>query len=119
MDKILLNGCRYYGYHGALKEENVLGQIFVIDVELGLDLTPAGRSDQVEDTVHYGLVYETIQKEVEQTRHQLIEHLAETICQQLFREYALIQTICITIRKENPPIAGHYDSVGIYLERSR
>ena len=26
MDKIILNGCRFYGYHGAFTEEQTLGQ---------------------------------------------------------------------------------------------
>ena len=39
MDKIILNGCRFYGYHGAFAEEQTLGQIFVVDLELAVDLT--------------------------------------------------------------------------------
>lgn len=37
MDKIRLEACRFYGYHGAFKEEQVLGQIFVVDLELSVD----------------------------------------------------------------------------------
>lgn len=46
MDKIILNGCRFYGYHGAFVEEQTLGQIFVVDLELAVDLTRASQSDQ-------------------------------------------------------------------------
>ena len=45
MDKIILNGCRFYGYHGAFVEEQTLGQIFVVDLELAVDLTRASQSD--------------------------------------------------------------------------
>ena len=45
MDKIILNGCRFYGYHGAFAEEQTLGQIFVVDLELTVDLTKASQSD--------------------------------------------------------------------------
>ena len=55
MDKIILNGCRFYGYHGAFAEEQTLGQIFVVDLELAVDLTKASQSDNLDDTVHYGL----------------------------------------------------------------
>lgn len=54
MDKIILNGCRFYGYHGAFAEEQTLGQIFVVDLELEVDLTRASQSDNLADTVHYG-----------------------------------------------------------------
>ena len=53
MDKIILNGCRFYGYHGAFAEEQTLGQIFVVDLELAVDLTKASQSDNLDDTVHY------------------------------------------------------------------
>ena len=53
MDKIILNGCRFYGYHGAFAEEQTLGQIFVVDLELTVDLTKASQSDNLDDTVWF------------------------------------------------------------------
>ena len=103
MDKIILNGCRFYGYHGAFAEEQTLGQIFVVDLELTVDLTKASQSDNLDDTVHYGLVFEAVQKQVED----------------LFAQFPPIQSIKVRITKENPPINGHYKSVGIELERNR
>ena len=75
MDKIILNGCRFYGYHGAFAEEQTLGQIFVVDLELAVDLTKASQSDNLEDTVHYGLVFEAVQRQVENEKYILIERL--------------------------------------------
>ena len=46
-------------------EEQTLGQIFLVDLELTVDLTKASQSDNLEDTVHYGLVFEAVQKQVE------------------------------------------------------
>ena len=112
MDKIILNGCRFYGYHGAFAEEQTLGQIFVVDLELAVDLTKASQSDNLEDAVHYGLVFEAVQKQVEDKKYILI-------CEDLFAQFPPIQSIKVRITKENPPINGHYKSVGIELERSR
>ena len=97
MDKIILNGCRFYGYHGAFAEEQTLGQIFVVDLELTVDLTKASQDK----------------------KYILIERLAGAICEDLFEQFASIQSIKVRITKENPPINGHYKSVGIELERSR
>ena len=105
MDKIHLKGCRFYGYHGAFAEEQTLGQIFVVDC--------------LEDTVHYGLVFEAIKKQVEENKYILIERLAGAICQDIFEQFPPVQAITLKISKENPPINGHYDSVGIELERER
>ena len=113
MDKIILNGCRFYGYHGAFAEEQTLGQIFVVDLELTVDLTKASQSDNLDDTVHYGLVFEAVQKQVEDKKYILIERLAGAICEDLFAQFPPIQSIKVRITKENPPINGHYKSVGI------
>ncbi|CRH88690.1 Dihydroneopterin aldolase [Chlamydia trachomatis] len=119
MDKILLTGCRFYGYHGAFQEEQILGQIFVIDLTLSVDLKKASLSDQLEDTVHYGHAFETVRRQVEDQKYVLVERLAGAICQDLLDEFPAIESITIRITKENPPINGHYKQVGIELERKR
>lgn len=64
-DIIFLNGMRFYGYHGALPAENEIGQIFIVDITLKVDLHDAGQSDDVRDTVHYGEVFEDVKEIVE------------------------------------------------------
>ena len=100
MDKIILNGCRFYGYHGAFVEEQTLGQIFVVDLELAVDLTRASQSDNLADTVHYGLVFEAVQRQVEEEKYILIERLAGAICEDLFDQFVPIQSIKIRITIE-------------------
>ncbi len=119
MDKIILKGCRFYGYHGAFAEEQSLGQVFVIDVTLSLDLSAASQSDHLADTVHYGQVFETIAAQAEQKKYALIEALAGSICQDIFARFPSVEAINIRVTKENPPIHGHYDAVGVELERER
>ena len=53
-DRILLTGLRVRGRHGVLPNEAQLGQVFVVDLELAVDLAPAGRSDDLDRTVDYG-----------------------------------------------------------------
>ena len=119
MDKIILKGCRFYAYHGAFSEEQTLGQIFVVDAELTVNLKAASETDDLEDTVHYGQVFETIKKRVEGSRYVLIEKLAGVVCQDIFEHFPAILAVTIRITKENPPIAGHYDAVGVEIKRER
>lgn len=119
MDKIFLKGCRFYGYHGVFPEEAKLGQIFCLDLELQVDLQAASLTDNLHETVHYGHVFDLVRHQVEQQRYALIERLAGAICQDIFDHFPTVKTIKISISKENPPIPGHYDAVGISLERSR
>src|SRR3712207_9331540 len=56
-DRILLEGMVFCGRHGTVPAERELGQPFVVDVELRLDLRPAGLSDELARTVDYGQVH--------------------------------------------------------------
>ena len=76
-DIIFLNGMRFYGYHGALPAENEIGQIFIVDITLKVDLHDAGQSDDVRDTVHYGEVFEDVKEIVDGAPPNFLEHLPE------------------------------------------
>lgn len=119
MDKIRLEGCRFYGYHGVFEAEHELGQIFVVDCELSVDLTAPSLTDDLENTVHYGQVFETIRRQVEEERYALIERLGGAICQDIFQHYAPVMAIKLAVKKISPPIAGHYEAVGVELYRER
>lgn len=119
MDRIIMKDLAFYAYHGAMEEEKILGQKFFIDAELYVDLNKAGKSDEVEDTVHYGEVYNIIKKIVENYRFKLIETLAETIASSVLSEFIKIQEIKVTIRKPEAPVPGIFDYVGVEIRRSR
>ncbi|GEM02646.1 dihydroneopterin aldolase [Halolactibacillus halophilus] len=119
MDKIYLNGLQFYGYHGALKEENTLGQTFIVDLVLELDLKAAGVNDNLKATVHYGHVYETVKTVVEGKQLKLIEAVAERVSDQVLQAFPLIQQLTIKVIKPNPPIPGHYESVAVEMTRGR
>ncbi|HSH24550.1 MAG TPA: dihydroneopterin aldolase [Massilibacterium sp.] len=119
MDKIYINQMQFYAYHGVFPEENRLGQTFIVDVVLELDLKKAGESDDVRDTVDYGLVYEKIKKIVEEETYQLIERLAEKISFELLRTFSALFACTIRVIKPNAPIPGHLDSVAVEVTRKR
>lgn len=118
MDKIFFNHMHFYAYHGAFPEENRLGQRFMVDLELGLDLRPAGRSDDLELTVNYADVYQLVKAEVEGTQVKLVETLAERIADKCLNQYP-IEEIMVRVTKPDPPIPGHYQAVGVEIRRSR
>lgn len=119
MDRIILEGMSFYGYHGAIEAENELGQIFIVDLELYLDLSEAGETDDLENTVHYGKVFEVVKEIMEGKPVKLIEHLAERIAKELFSHYNRVLETKVKITKNNPPIPGHYKGVGIEIVRKR
>ena len=101
-DTIFLNGMKFYCYHGALPAENEIGQIFIVDVTMKVDLSLAGETDQVTDTVHYGEVYEDVKSIMESKPVNLVEHLAERIAKRINSHYNRVMETKVRITKENP-----------------
>ncbi|HWQ42763.1 MAG TPA: dihydroneopterin aldolase [Desulfosporosinus sp.] len=115
-DVIHLRGLEFYAYHGALPEEQVLGQRFLIDMDLFSDLSQAGSSDQVEDTIHYGEVYQVIKACVTGDSHQLLEHLAEDLAQQVLEQF-VCTSVRVEVHKPQAPISGIFRDVSVEIWR--
>ena len=84
MDKIILSNLAFYGYHGVLSEEKVLGQKFFFDIELFLDLTKAGESDYMMDSVSYADVYAVVKDICENNKFDLLEALSHKIAKKKY-----------------------------------
>lgn len=119
MDKITINNMKFYAYHGVLPEEQAKGQHFYIDAELFLDVSKAGISDELEDTVDYSVVYGIIKEITEKNKFRLIENLANSISREILSRYAEILEIVVRVRKPEAPIEGDFDWVGVEVKRSR
>lgn len=119
MDKIILKQLQFYGYHGLFPEERKLGQRFMVDLELFLDLQQAGTTDAMEDSVHYGEVFNTVQSIVEGEPKNLIETVAETIAKSLLESFHLLSACRVQVIKPNPPIDGQYHSVAVEIYREK
>lgn len=119
MDKIILNGLSFYGYHGVLEEENRLGQKFLIDIELFLDLKDAGVRDELSKSVSYADVFEVVKKIVEGKPFKLIEALAEAVSISIFKDFAPVKEIQVRIRKPEAPVPGIFNYFGVEIHRRK
>lgn len=118
MDHIFFEKMLFYGYHGAYPEEKKLGQRFQVDLQIFLPLQAAGCMDDLNLTVDYGKVYETVKKIVEGTPVKLIEKVAEEIASRLLSDYP-IHEVVVRVTKPDPPIPGYYQSVGVEIRRGK
>ncbi|MCJ8341901.1 MAG: dihydroneopterin aldolase [Cetobacterium sp.] len=116
MDKILLKGMKFYGYHGVLPAENQLGQNFYIDLEMAVDFREAAKTDNIEKSVSYAEVYEIVKEIVETKIFKLIEALGEEIAKELLTKTS-IKKIKVRVRKPEAPIPGNFEYAGIEIER--
>lgn len=118
MDKIILEGMEFYGYHGTTPEERSLGQRFILDVELFLDLQNAGISDDISQTVNYASVFETVQAIVCGPPCQLIETLAESVARTLLEQFP-ISEIMVRVKKPQAPVPGFFTWVAVEITRRK
>ena len=98
-DRILLEGMVFYGTHGTLPAERELGQPFVVDVELHLDLQPAGLSDDLAQTVDYSEVHRRAKSIVEGPPVNLTEAVAERIAAAILENHSLVETVRVKVAK--------------------
>ena len=119
MDEICIRNLEVYGHHGVLKEENILGQKFLVSMSLGLSLRKAGISDDIKDSIDYAKVSHLVKEEMEKTTFKLIEALAEHLCESILIRFSTVETISLEIKKPWAPILLPLDTVSVRMERSR
>jgi dihydroneopterin aldolase len=98
-DKILLEGMIFYGRHGTLPAERELGQPFIVDIELRLDLQSAGLSDDLTRTVDYSEVYRRARKIVEGPPVNLTETVAERIAGAVLENHTAVEAVRVKVAK--------------------
>jgi 7,8-dihydroneopterin aldolase/epimerase/oxygenase len=118
-DKIILKDLGFYGYHGVMPEESKLGQRFRIDLECGMDLREAGRTDAVEATVSYEFIFGVVRDAFEEKRFKLIEALGQHIIDRLFEAFDVIDWVRIRVRKPEAPIPVVAGEFAIEIVRRR
>lgn len=119
-DEILLEGMRFYGYHGVNPEERALGQRFLVDVVMSVDLRLAGQSDDLHDTVSYSEVYRLVRRLVEGEPRQLLEAVADSVATAILAEFQPVSRVTVTVRKPEVPLRGAMlDAAAVRVRRER
>ena len=119
-DRILLEDLAFYGYHGVKSEEKTLGQRFLVDLALSVDLRPAGRADDLGLTLDYGEAFRLVRELVEGPSRDTLEAVAEDIASALLDRFRRIEALTVRVKKPGAPIAGgHFGMVAVEISRQR
>ena len=111
---ILLEGMKFYSYHGVLEQERTIGNHYTIDLEIRLDLSKASQTDNLNDTVSYADIY-TIAKDEMAIPSQLLEHVAGRIKSRIKYSFPNIREIKVKLSKHNPPVGGEVEKATIVI----
>ena len=113
-DRIILDGMRFYGYHGVNREEKAQGQPYVVDLSVDLDLRGPGGSDQLEDTVNYTRLYRAIRAIVEGESRNLIEAVAQAIADRILDEFSVEAVGVLSLIHISEPTRPLYISYAVF-----
>ena len=106
---ILLKEIRCYAYHGVAPQENLIGNEYIIDLKLKVDISKATRTDEVHQVIKNEMAVPS----------KLLEHVSGRIIQKLFDQFPCIEEIELRLSKRNPPMGADIESAGIELHCSR
>src|SRR5271154_4285546 len=118
-DMVFVNGLVIHAHHGVMEHEAKVGQRFVLDIELSMDLTDAARSDKLVDTVSYSAIVETASRAFTAASHRLVETAAGAVADAILATFSRVCSVQVTVRKPHAPIAAIFADVGVTLVRAR
>jgi dihydroneopterin aldolase len=115
LDLLVLEGMSFYAYHGETEAERTLGTRFHVDAEIRMDLSRAGASDHIADTLDYAHAFALVREVVEGQRYRLIEAVAAHVAASLLAEPG-VESVKVRVGKQ-PPIAGSIERCSVVIER--
>ncbi len=112
LSSIHVQSINLWAHVGVLEQERLLGQAFLLDFTIWIDLETAAKNDDLSKTADYSLAVKSIQELSSEINCFTIEHFSELIFNRLEALYGLVP-IKILLKKCNPPIDGFSGSVSI------
>jgi len=116
MGLIQIENMEFYAFHGHYREEQIVGNRFIVDLTIETDMSVPSKSDNLKDAVNYQKAYLIIKSEMEKKSY-LLENIASRILDALYAELSGIKKATIKVSKMNPPMGGKIGSVSVVMER--
>lgn len=116
MGKIQIEDMEFYAYHGCYQEEAIVGNQFLVNLEIETAMHTAAETDNIEDALNYQVAYQLVKREMAKRSH-LLEHIGKRILDALYAEFSTIEKASVKISKMNPPMGGKMKCVSVTLNR--
>lgn len=115
---IELEGMEFKAYHGCLEQEKARGNYFTVDFRGELDLSAAAESDNLNDTLNYGDIYDIVAEEMS-IPSELLENVAGRIVKEIEKRYPQLTSFSVRVSKKKPPVDGvaQWSRVTLYSRR--
>lgn len=117
MDQLIIKNLELFAYHGVNPEEKSMGQKFIVEAKISIDLSEAGESDSLESAINYAKLCHELQTEFTNTKHDLIERAATVLCHYILTHYPDVSEVDLTLKKPWAPIHLPIDYPAVRLVR--
>ncbi len=117
-DRIEVRGIEVLVFCGVLDEEQARRQPFLFDLDIYLDLSAAGASDDLTKTVNYGAIVDDMLEMLSNGRFELLEAMSAKVAELVLAD-PNAEAVTVTARKLRPPVAAHLASTGVRIHRTR
>lgn len=114
MDIVFIRDLKVETVIGIYDWEKRVKQTVSLDIDMATDISKAAKSDQIDDAVSYKTVAKRVVEFVSESRHELVESLAENICQLILSEFP-VPWVRLELHKPGAVRAAR--SVGVIIER--
>lgn len=118
-DEIRIKGLKIYAYHGCHQEEKEKGQEFTLDITLHINLSRAGLTDDLDNTVNYSSVAKKAYEVFTRYSYNLIEAAAEEVAEEILLEFSKVHEVEVEVYKPHAPIPLDFENVSVYIKRAR
>ena len=116
-DEIKIEGLVIFAHHGVYPEETRLGQTFIVNATLFADTKPAGRTDDLTQSVNYGTACSEIYTFLTEHTYQLLEAAVEHLALHLLHRFPIVRGVTLELKKPGAPIRYPFDSVSVKIHR--
>lgn len=116
-DCIHIRGLQVFAHHGVFDFEKKQGQEFMVNAALYLDLSRAGASDCLEESVHYGEVCEQIQKSLTAESYDLLERAAQKTIEDILLRFPLVEEVTLELQKPQAPVKMEFETLSVEMTR--
>lgn len=113
---IEIENMEFFSYHGCFKEENIIGNTFLVTMRIETDMQVPAQTDNINDAVNYQLVYNLVKEQV-LIPSNLLENVAFRILESVYDKMSGILSASVKVSKINPPMGGKIEKVSVTLSR--
>ena len=117
MGLLQIENMEFYAFHGHFREEQIVGNKFLVDLNIEADMTTPAGSDNLKDALNYQVAYRLVKQEMEK-KSKLLENIAKRIIDNIYANFEGLDKVTVKISKINPPMGGgRIEKVSVTLSR--